>query len=228
LTLLGIGFSGKEILSFHDNQKIDRTKKLLEILKEGEDAYVVSEAGSPIVSDPAFPIVKKALLEGFEIDSYPGVSSVLIALELSGLPPYPFTFHGFFPRENKTDFIKNLKSGTHIFFESPLRCEKTLKEFCEFYPNSKFAVARELTKKFQTVYRFKGSEFGQNKIIYKGEFVFLVNIEKASTGKDLSKVSVLCRDYLEGKGGVKLLSKIFAEILDEDSKKIYQSLTHKD
>jgi 16S rRNA (cytidine1402-2'-O)-methyltransferase len=228
INLLGVNGTGKEILSFHDNQKIDRTKKLLEILNSGEDVYVVSEAGSPIVSDPAYPLVKFALSEGFEVDTLPGVSSVLVALELSGLPPYPFTFHGFIPRDNKGEFFKNLMSGTHIFFESPLRAEKSLLEMTNLYPESQFAIARELTKKFQTVYRFVGKDFKSEDVVYKGEFVILINLDKGQKSGDFSKVSSLCREYMEGKGGIKLLSKIFSEILNEDAKKIYQSLTRKD
>jgi len=228
LSLLGINSSGLQIFSFHDNQKIDRTKKVLEILESGEDAYIVSEAGSPIISDPAYPLIKFVLEQGFEIDTVPGVSSVLVALELSGLPPYPFTFHGFVPRDKRADFFKSLGSGTHIFFESPVRCEKTLMEMTQIYPNSQFAIAREMTKKFQTVHRFLGSNFDQEKVMYKGEFVILLNIEKNTKVGDYSKVSKLCREYLDGKGGNKLLSKIFSEILEEDSKKIYQLLTHID
>lgn len=228
LTLLGINSSGFQIFSFHDNQKIDRTKKILEILQNGDDAYVVSEAGSPIISDPAYPLIKFVLSQGFEIDTVPGVSSVLVALELSGLPPYPFTFWGFVPRDKRTDFFKSLGSGTHIFFESPLRSEKTLLEMTEIYPDSQFSVAREMTKKFQTVHRFLGSNFAKEEITYKGEFVILLNIEKNVKVGDYSKVSELCKEYLEGKGGNKLLSKIFSQILEEDSKKIYQVLTHRD
>lgn len=228
LSLLGIAASGKEILSFSDNQKIDRFKKLSEVLSSGEDVFIVSDAGSPIVSDPAFPLIRYALSEGFEIDTVPGVSSVLVALELSGLPPYPFTFHGFITRDKKTDFFNSLGSGTHIFFESPLRCEQTLKEITDCYPNAQFALAREMTKKFQSVHRFLGKDFSNEKITYKGEFVILVTLEKGTKVGDYSKVSKLCREYLDGKGGVKLLSKIFSEILGEDSKKIYQELTHKD
>lgn len=228
LSLLGINSSGKEILSFSDNQKIDRSKKLIEVLNSGENVFIVSEAGSPIISDPAFPLIKYTLSQGFEIDTIPGVSSVLVSLELSGLPPYPFTFHGFITRDKKANFLASLMPGTHIFFESPLRCEKTLKEITELYPDSQFALAREMTKKFQTVYRFLGKDFGKQKITYKGEFVILLTLENGGKVGDYSKVAGLCKEYLEGKGGIKLLSKIFSEILGEDSKKIYQELTRKD
>ncbi len=228
LNLLGISPTGKEILSFHDNQKIDRSKKVLEILNMGENVHVVSEAGSPIISDPAFPLIKLSIMEGFEVDTLPGVSSVIVSLELSGLPPYPFTFHGFVPRDGREDFFRNLTGGTHVFFESPVRCEKTLEEMTKIFPDCQFALTRELTKKFQSVYRFLGKDFPNEEIIYKGEFVILVNIEKIKPLENSSKVVGLCREYLEGKGGVKLLSKIFSQILDEDSKKIYQTLTHQD
>jgi 16S rRNA (cytidine1402-2'-O)-methyltransferase len=121
LNKLSIDSSNKKIISFHDQSGETKTKNLLEEL-EHSDLYLVSEAGSPYISDPAYPLVKMALELGYEVDSYSGISAVTQSLELSGLPPIPFHFHGFPPRDSgkrKAYFQKEVASvyGTHIFFE---------------------------------------------------------------------------------------------------------------
>ncbi len=226
----GIDTSSKEIISFHDQSDERKIARLGDNLDRGEDLFLVSDAGSPIISDPAYPLVREALSRGHEIQSVPGVSAVTVALELSGLPPHPFYFHGFISREKekkKNTFaeISALK-GTHIFFESPQRIENTLEILSKELPDSGVAVCRELTKTFESVYRFKASEFDKSQITYKGEFVFLVNVDKqSSAGQVTGKLTELVEQYLNGKRSTKMLAKIFAEITNENSKEIYSRLS---
>ncbi|MEC7183382.1 MAG: SAM-dependent methyltransferase, partial [Bdellovibrionota bacterium] len=116
----GIESDGKRVYSFHEHSKDSRLQFAKKLLEEGEEIVFCSDAGSPLMSDPAHPLVKGALDWGFKLETVPGVSSVIAALELSGLPPYPFQFHGFLPRDlqKKKSFIAlmGVLGKTHVFF----------------------------------------------------------------------------------------------------------------
>lgn len=103
---LGISLQDKFIDSFHD-QSVGKIDVIVSKIKNGESIYLVSDAGSPMVSDPAYPLLKRLLEEGIEIKTLPGVTAVITALELSGLPPHPFHFWGFLARGKgeKKDFF---------------------------------------------------------------------------------------------------------------------------
>ena len=156
LNHLGISLEGKRVFSLHDQSEGSVIEKLLD-MAEREDLYVTSDAGSPIISDPGYPLIVGAYKRGLKIESYSGVSSPIMALELSGLPPIPFHFHGFLPREDakKTKIFNELTIGTHIYFEAPTRIEDTLDLLSEVLPQVEVAVVRELSKKFEQVLRFK-------------------------------------------------------------------------
>lgn len=220
----------KHIDSFHDHSK-DKIEHYITKLKSGVSYVLVSDAGSPIISDPAFPLVRACIEAGIHIDSFPGVSSVTTALELSGLPPQPFTFFGFMARDDskKRDFFEGLKTrtGTFIMFESPHRLEKTLKVLAEILPDSDVAVCREITKKFESVYRFKASEWESAEVKSIGEIVLLVHTVSDEKQVSNKKLVTLANDYLLKKQSPKNLAKLLSEILGDSSKEIYEQLTRK-
>jgi len=227
---LGIEYKDKAIFAFHDHSSEREIEKSLQFLENGEDLILVSDAGSPVISDPGHKMTKALLAHGYDVAIAPGVSSVTAALELSALPPIPFQFHGFFPRDNKKreTLIKKIEShkGTHIFFESPKRVLETLGKLGPLMPEFSFAVCREMTKTYESVYRFLGKEFNAQKdsIVEKGEFVILIhNGFDEKPIKNLKAIE-LAKDYLEGKKSTKKLSKILAELLDADSKEVYKKL----
>jgi 16S rRNA (cytidine1402-2'-O)-methyltransferase len=227
LNHVGVSLNGKRIFSLHDQSEDSQVGKMLELLNGG-DLYVASEAGSPIVSDPAYPLVLAAYEKGIEIDSYSGVSSPIMALELSGLPPIPFQFHGFLPRESgkRAKSFNDTGYGTHIFFEAPTRIEETLDELSELHPDFQVALVRELSKKFQQVVRFKAGEWSQIKkeVMFKGEFVLMFHRREALSGLS-SEVRTLAQDMLAGNGGPKNLAKLLSAILERPTKDIYTELT---
>lgn len=240
LHLLGINVEGKNIFSLHDQSGDHVLEKSIQILKGGEDLLMASEAGSPIISDPAYPLVKKVIEEGIEVISIPGVTSVITALELSGLPPHPFSFMGFFPRENsqQSKLIQKLKGEeqTLIFFESPHRIVKTITLLSQEFPKADFAVVRELTKKFETAYRFKGEKFKDVKenLKIKGEFVLLFSqkdhlLKTGNFKRDLfnDETVKLAQEMLEKGASTKKLSKLFSIILEQNTKEIYNKLSSK-
>jgi 16S rRNA (cytidine1402-2'-O)-methyltransferase len=223
LNLLGVSLSGKRIIAFHDHSRPEEIDWLLDQTQE-KDLYLASDAGSPMISDPAYPLIKRAYERGIEVDSYSGVSAPIMALELSGLPPIPFHFHGFFPREkgSKEKIFEALDTGTHIFFEAPTRVEETLEIASHF--NFEIAVVRELSKKFQQTYRFEAKDFKSEEITYKGEFVLLFHQKEAKKALDKDLLH-LAQEILEKGSTPKLLSKLLSQLLDIPTKDIYSSLT---
>lgn len=227
LNHLGISVSGKRIFSLHDQSEGSQIDKLLTHLSAG-DLYVASEAGSPIVSDPAYPLVLAAYEKGIEVDSYSGVSSPIMALELSGLPPIPFQFHGFLPRETgkRAKIFNETGYGTHIFFEAPTRIEETLDELSSLLPDISVALVRELSKKFQQVERFQAKDWSETKktITFKGEFILLFHRGNVSASMG-GEIRELAQEILANQGGPKTLAKLIGAILDRPTKEIYSEMT---
>lgn len=227
---LGIEYSAKSFYAFHDHSTENELKSLIKIIKNEREVYLVSDAGNPLISDPGFPLVKKCLEEEIALATVPGVSSILVALELSGLPPFPFYFYGFYPQESakKHELQSKLNSlkGTHLFFEGASRVTSTLDELTSLYPDKSLVVARELTKKFETVYRFKGSEWEKVKsdFLVKGEFVILVHNQQEKN-QSHSELKTLAEEILKEGAKPKKLAKLLGEILDLPTKDIYQEIS---
>ncbi|MDO9184168.1 MAG: 16S rRNA (cytidine(1402)-2'-O)-methyltransferase [Bacteriovorax sp.] len=234
LGALEIEINGKHIDSFHEHSE-GKIKIITEKIKNGTTVYLVSDAGSPMISDPAFPLLKKMREEGIDIKTIPGVTSVVTALELSGLPPQPFHFWGFISRSKneRKDFFLELAliPGTHIFFESPHRIYETIDSFFGALPLGELVITRELTKTFESIYRINQNNYQEKReqIVDKGEFVALFHVENLKHSPVInSEITELVRDYLDVKGGTKKLAKIFAKLLGEDTKKIYDQLSRSD
>jgi 16S rRNA (cytidine1402-2'-O)-methyltransferase len=166
--------------SYHDFNKEKKTPYLLKELKSGKNVAIVSDAGTPGISDPCFYLVREAIKEEIKIVPAPGSSALLSALVVSGLPTDKFVFEGFLPSK-KTKKIKRLKElesekRTLIFYESPHRMIQTLNNLNEVFGERKVVVARELTKKFEEIIRGKISDvesyFERKKV--KGEIAIVV------------------------------------------------------
>jgi 16S rRNA (cytidine1402-2'-O)-methyltransferase len=155
--LLGRFGIKKPLVSYHDHNKEGRTPELVARLGEGASVAIVSDAGSPGISDPAFTLVRAAVLAGVPIVPVPGPSSALCALEVSGLPTDRFTFEGFLPRRasKRRARIEELHGDrrTLIFFESPHRLRACLADLADFLGDRPASISRELTKKFEETQR---------------------------------------------------------------------------
>jgi 16S rRNA (cytidine1402-2'-O)-methyltransferase len=228
LNHLGISLSEKKIVSYHDQSTENQLKNLVDEIAE-QDVVYVSEAGSPYISDPAYLLVKMCLVRGFEVDSIPGVSAVTTALELSGLPPIPFHFHGFLPREGGklNEVFNQFKNiyGTHIFFEGVSRVEATIDSLVSKFPNTEMVLARELTKKFQQVVRFNTNEWSKLKteITFKGEFTVLLSNKNPEMNFQDDKNIVLAKELLES-FHTKKLAELFSNLTGLNKKECYQKL----
>ena len=170
----------KQLLSYNDANKTRRTEQAIDLLKLGKDIALVSDAGTPGISDPGFYLIREAINYNIQISPIPGTSALIAALVCSGLPTDRFEFYGFIPKKQgqKKKFLETLdKDKTHIFYESPHRILKTLKLMNEIIPDKNIVIARELTKKFEEFIRGKVSSVYKNlkdKNI-KGEIVVLIH-----------------------------------------------------
>src|SRR5512133_3827237 len=170
----------KPLLSYFQFNEARRSEQILERLGRGEKIALVTDAGSPGISDPGERVVKAALAAGFRVESVPGASALVAALTPSGLATDEFHFVGFLPhksgqRRNKLESLKNVE-GTLILYESPYRIAKLLGELSEIFPDRHVVLARELTKKFEEFLRGTPAQlidaFKQRAI--RGEFVVII------------------------------------------------------
>ncbi len=142
--------------SYNSYNQTRKGPEFIKKLNQGEDVALVSDAGTPGVSDPLYNLVQLALEREIEVISIPGPSAILSALTVSGLPMDRFRFEGFLPRKKRRKkILQELAehSETVVLFESPLRIEKTLNELREVFGNRKVALTRELTKMHEEVLR---------------------------------------------------------------------------
>ncbi len=228
LELNGISKEGKLVESFndHDQSKVDYL--VTRFMTEG-NLCIVSDAGSPVLSDPAYPLVKRWVEQGGRVESIPGASAVTVALEVSAMPPIPFSFHGFLPRKAGAieEYISGLPSRTtHIFFESPHRIESTLDLVSNAFSEYEVCVVRELTKKFEQHMRFKANEWPQlrEQLKAKGEFVLLLRSDDGQGSHGSSKELVKLVDKYLDKPSSKTLAKILAEIKGSDVQEMYRKV----
>src|SRR3989339_71531 len=172
----------KETLSFHSQSKLSKTDKVLELIKEGKTLALVSDAGTPTISDPGSILVSKIKISFSEVEiiAVPGASAVTSALSISGLPASDFTFLGFLPhKKGRETLFKEIAESerTVVFYESPHRILKALDSLQKFAPEKKVVIARELTKVFEQVvsgHPFDVSKyFADNPDKVRGEFVVL-------------------------------------------------------
>lgn len=152
----------KPLISCHTHNERMRSEQVVAALKEGKQIVYASDAGMPGISDPGAILVSACIENGLDVTVVPGASAVLTAAVLSGLPPQPFTFYGFLPRETKPrrEMIEAIAKTPHlcILYESPHRVRETLQDLMERLGDCRAAVLRELTKKFETAYRGQLSE----------------------------------------------------------------------
>lgn len=167
------------VISYFEHNRFSRIPKIIDHLLSGKDLAVITDAGTPGISDPAYKLIREALKNDITIESIPGASASLAALVSSGLPTDRFLFEGFLPpkkgRQTRLNKVKN-EDATLIYFESPKRIQRTLKQLLDVFGDRPAVVTRELTKLHEEIVRGTLSElnlhFSQKSP--KGECVILV------------------------------------------------------
>jgi 16S rRNA (cytidine1402-2'-O)-methyltransferase len=172
-----------KLISFYDEIEETRTPEIIEILQSGQNIALVSDAGTPLISDPGFKLVRECHRQNINVSPIPGPSSVTAALSVSGMPTDTFFFIGYLPKKSGKrmkllENIKVLKSDgivkTVILFETPHRIGKTLTELQNVLGDSEIAVATELTKMYEKIWRGKISEATSHFKNPKGEMIMLI------------------------------------------------------
>ena len=166
-------------ISYYEHNRYTRIPKLIDHLIDGEDIALITDAGTPGISDPAYRLIRAAINSDCRVESIPGASASLAALVASGLPTDRFIFEGFLPhkkgRKGKLEKVKDI-DATIIFYESPNRLVRTLKDILEHIGDRPIAIGRELSKKFEEIMRGRVSDilshYNTNKP--KGEFVIVI------------------------------------------------------
>jgi len=206
---------GTRTISYHEHNEQDRARQLVELLREGKDVAIVSDAGTPAISDPGFRLVRAAIESEVTIVPVPGPSALISALTAAGLPTDEFYFAGFLPprsnaRRTKLSELKSIPA-TLIFYEAPHRLAETLKDAYETLGERKAVVARELTKLHEEIRRGRLSELA---VHYsneepRGEIVLLIdrnvldNDSRTTTESIASLVDQLERDGLDHRAALK-------------------------
>ena len=152
----------KPQLSFHEHNEGKAGQKIINLLAEGKSVAVVTDAGTPGISDPGYSVVQRAVAENLPVTLIPGPTALIMALVLSGLPAHAFTFRGFPPRKSgkRQRFLAVDAESPHtlIFYESPYRLKAFLEDALEVYGDRETAVCNELTKLFESIHRGSLSE----------------------------------------------------------------------
>jgi len=175
---------GTGTVSYHAQSKLSKTDKIFKLLEEGKDLALISDAGTPGISDPGAMLIyqiKEKFGEEVQVIPIPGPTAVIAALSGSGLPTHEFTFLGFLPhKKGRETLFKEIAEAkrTMVFYESPHRILKTLESLNKFCPDKKVCIAREITKIFEEFKTASAAELLEylknNPVKQKGEFVVLV------------------------------------------------------
>jgi 16S rRNA (cytidine1402-2'-O)-methyltransferase len=163
--------------SYNSFNKIEKARDFIGRLEKGNDIALVSDAGTPGISDPHYHLVNAAIETGVSIYSIPGPSALLAALTVSGLPMDRFIFEGFLPRKKgRTTMLENLanQKRTIVIFESPNRIAKTLQDLYRFFGDRQVAITRELTKMYEEVIRGNLKELSTLTQNWKGEITVVI------------------------------------------------------
>ncbi|OGY27136.1 MAG: 16S rRNA (cytidine(1402)-2'-O)-methyltransferase [Candidatus Woykebacteria bacterium RBG_16_43_9] len=172
----------KPLESFHEHNESEKIDLVISKLRFGTNVALVSDAGTPTISDPGFKLVRAAVQNDIQVFSIPGPSAILTALTASGLPTNQFFFLGYFPKKKSKqedilvliEDIISKKPTTIIFYESPYRVKETISVLAEKFPNRDVVIARELTKIHEEYIRGKLNELAKKNFVTRGEFTILL------------------------------------------------------
>ena len=202
-----------KLVALHDHNENIVKEEVLSYLEKGCNVAIVTDRGTPIISDPGYKVVEYVTKKGYNVISLPGPTAFVPALTLSTLSPQPFLFYGFLnakdtKQKRELDNLKNYPF-TIIFYESPKRLEETLKNMLEIFGNRKIAIVRELSKKYEETIRGNIKEILVNYKELKGEIVLVVEGVKQNF-QDLSinqHVDLYIQDNLSLNDAMKKVAK---------------------
>ena len=205
----------QNLISCHEYNEDKIIAKVLKYLEKSQNVGLVTDQGSPIISDPGYIISRAVIDAGYNVISLPGATAFVPALSMSGIEPYPFLFYGFLnakdsKQKSELKSLKDLKY-TLIFYESVHRMEKTLKNMLEVLGDRNIAICREISKNHEEICRDKISNVVQLVSQMKGEFVIVVEGNKEKTDYNdldiVEHVKLYADDGMSEKEAIKLVAK---------------------
>lgn len=183
----------KKLVSCHEHNEDCLKEKVLSDLHMGKNIGLVTDRGTPIISDPGYKIVRYLIENGMSVISLPGPTAFVPALTSSGLDPSSFLFYGFLNAKvsKRREELENLKNipYTMIFYEAVHRIQKTLQDMLQIFGDRRISISREISKLYEEIYRAKISDVLKKLDVIKGEFVIVV--EGNSSEKDFSNLDVV-------------------------------------
>tara|TARA_B100001123_G_C15153153_1_gene964328 strand:- start:348 stop:1205 length:858 start_codon:yes stop_codon:yes gene_type:complete len=210
----------KNLFSLHEHSPKEKLFFLIDKIKKNKSIALVSDAGTPVISDPGIKLITLALENNISITPIPGASAVTASLACSGLAHDNFFFVGFLPNKKKQriTFLKKYDEfdSLLIFYESAKRVKETMADMFLIYGNREYVVARELTKYYETFYRGKLGDFKKIKEVFKGEITIIVSPEKNKKQKkfgtnndEIEKIILFAKEKLSTRDLSDLLSIIY-------------------
>jgi 16S rRNA (cytidine1402-2'-O)-methyltransferase len=205
----------KRLISCHEYNEREMIDSVITLLKDGKNIGLVTDQGTPIISDPGYIVARGVIDAGFNVISLPGATAFVPALTVSGLEPSPFLFYGFLNSKSskqKKELV-DLKSVrcSMIFYESVHRIKETLKNMLDVFGDRKICICREISKIHEEISRGTISELLDIVDSMKGEFVIVVEGDKTSidySGLDIVEhVKIYCDDGISEKEAIKLVAK---------------------
>ena len=204
-----------KLIASHQYNEKENIEKLLSYLDNNENVGLVTDRGTPVISDPGYYLAKAAIENNYNVVSIPGATAFVSALITSNIEPFPFTFVGFLnskssKRKKELENLKNYNS-TLIFYESPHRIGETLNDMLEILGNRKCSISREITKKFEEIYRGTIKEIIEQFKTPKGEFVIVVegnkSVNQFSNLTIIEHVNLYIKEGFEVKEAIKKVAK---------------------
>ena len=219
----------KEVKSYFMGNEIKKVSEISKLLSENKSVALISDAGTPLISDPGNMLIQKLIEDNHEIVSIPGPSSVLVALTLSGFEIDRFTFLGFIPKSGKgrSNFYNLISEASHplVCFTSPNRLMNDLKEFVSKDLQNEIVVCRELTKKFESIYRGTAQELlndiPENK--YRGEVTLVIDKSHKLNTIDID-IENFAKKLIEFQVPKREIAKIISSLNKEKVNKIYDAI----
>lgn len=219
-------------VAFHEHNERDKTAQLISKLQAGKSIALISDAGTPLLSDPGYHLVKAAHAEGIPVVPVPGASALLAALVAAGLPTDRFVFEGFLPSKKlaRSKYLAGLQheTGTLVFYEAPHRILATLQDMVDIFGSEREAVlARELTKTYETVHRARLGELlewvGGDANQQRGEIVLVVagappRLDEALSPEVMNILSILLAHL-----PLKQATAIAAELTGQKKNRLYEA-----
>lgn len=206
----------KKLIANHEHNEATNKDKIIEYLSSRKNVGLVSDRGTPVISDPGFELARYVINMGYNVVGLPGATALIPALIMSGIAPMPFTFYGFLnsKKSKKKKELEELKLSkpTMIFYEAPHRIKETLESLKEvFGGNRKMSISREITKKYEEVYRGTIEEIIAQNNEYKGEMVLVVEgnteIEDFSSIDLISHINIYINSGMNKMDAIKAVSK---------------------